>query len=481
MREHAGAGRRRVTELLVALFSIVLAGVTILDEVGPHDEGLVLAAAGRVADGQLPYQDFWWNYGPGEAVALAGLVALFGPSLLAWRIVRVLAGAAVAVLCVRLARRHGADERWAAAAGVGAGSAVAWPLTPGPTVFALVPALGALLVAARPGVRAPLLAGALAAAAAWLRPELGLAAGLGALVLLPGHRGALVAASVGAGALLYAPFVLADPAAFADDAVGFLGLQDLQRLPFPLDPPNDPNKAFEVLFPALLLAATAAWVLLGRARPVALIGFVAVGVAYLLARTDEFHLVPLAAVLAPALAVGAARSAGARRWLLGLALAAVALHGVERQAGRLLNPPALERVPGGVGDGVRTTAADAAALRVLVPRVRALGRPVLVLPPRMDRVRFGNPLLNVILDLPNPTRHDVIQPGVVTRDAAQARMVADLIRTRATVIRWRAPAAAVAEPNGAGRERGSRRLDAFVDRNYRRTFAAGDYVVFEPR
>ncbi len=162
--------------------------------------------------------------------------------------------------------------------------------------------------------------------------------------------------------------MLADPAAFADDVIGSAAVQDLQRLPFPLDPPADPNKAFELLFPALLLAAVVAWALLARAQPPAFAPFVLVGVAYLLARTDEFHLVPLAAVLAPALALGAARAAGARRAALAGALGLLDLHGVERQAGRLLHPPALAAVPVGVGDGVRTTARDAAALSVLVPR-----------------------------------------------------------------------------------------------------------------
>lgn len=496
------ARRARASGQLVLAFAIVLAGVRIRDGVGPHDEGLMLSAAGRIASGQLPYRDFWWNYGPGEPVLLAGLVKAFGPSLLAWRIVRVLAGAALAWLCLRLARALGAGEGWATGAGLAAGSAVAWPLTSAPTVFGLVPALGALVLLAR-SVRGPrdvtdaglavrprperdaVAAGLLAGLAAWLRPELGVTAVLGGLVLLgrdPGGWARLVGAAVGATLLLYLPFVLAAPGDFAGDVLGFTRIQGLQRLPFPLDPPADPNKAFETLFPAILVLATALWVLVGRARPLALLPLVLSGVAYLLARTDEFHLVPLAAVLAPALAVAAAgRGRGLRPLLLGGALVLVALGGVERQAGRLLHPAALAAVPGGVGDGVRTEAADAAALRVLVPRLRALGRPLFVAPPRLDRVRFGDPLLNVIADLPNPTRYDVIQPGVVTTDDVQREIVADLARTRATVVRWRAPAASVAEDNGAGRERGSMRFDRFVARRYRPVFAVGDYAVLVPR
>ena len=493
-------------ELLVFVAAVLLAGVTIRDGIGPHDEGLILAAAGRIADGQLPYRDFWTNYGPAEPVLLAGLVKLFGPSLLAWRIVRVLVGGVVAVLCLRIARAWGVGERWAAAAGLAAGSAVAWPLTSAPTVFALAPALGVLVVLATPHLEWStgrlIGAGLLAGLAAWLRPELGLAAGLGGLLLTGGLAPAFRFAAVATAtvAVLYLPFILAAPGDFADDVLGFGGIQGLQRLPFPLDPPADPNKAFETLFPALLVAASGLWLVFGRARPLALLPLVLAGLAYLLARTDEFHLVPLAAVLAPALAVGAAGGSGVRdrrsgsfspeppgrrsllaRVLLGVALGLIALHGLERQAGRVLHPPALAPVPGGVGDGVRTDVAEAAALRALIPRVRAIGRPVFVAPPRLDRVRVGNPLLNVLLGLPNPTRYDVIQPGVVTRDDVQEEIVADLERTRATVIRWRAPAATQTEDNGAGREQGSRRFDAFVARSYRSAFTAGDYEVLRPR
>ena len=100
---------------------------------------------------------------------------------------------------------------------------------------------------------------------------------------------------------------------------------------------------------------------------------------------------------------------------------------------------------------MRTDPADARALAGLLPYVQeyvAPGRRVLVAPPRYDRVRVGDPLLNVLLDRRNPTRYDVIQPGVVTTAAAQREMVRDLRQTRA-VIRWNAPAATRLEANGS--------------------------------
>jgi hypothetical protein len=515
----------------VFVLAAALGCVALLDEVGPHDEGLVLSAAWRVAEGQLPWRDFWWNYGPGQPVLLGAVWAVLGPSLLWWRILRVLAGAGVAVLAWRLARRWGGDPRWAAAAGVAAGAAMAWPLTPNPNAFALVPGLGAVLLAPRrPGA-----AGGLAALAAWLRPELGLACALGAAWEARGARGReaeagrapagaaeargawgreaeagrapagtaeargargldagaggavrLLAVAAAGTLALFTPFVVAAPGRFAEDLTGFLAVQDLQRLPFPLALSADPNKLLEGAFPALLLAGAAACVAVRRA-PAALLPLGAAGLLYLLGRADEFHLVPLAVAVAIAAAGAGARTraAGSRAWplVLGAVLAVIALHGVERQAVRALNPPALAPVPGGVGDGVRTTAADAAALRRLVPAIRATRRPVFVAPPRFDRVSVGNPLLQVLLRRPNPTRYDVMQPGVVTTAEVQRELRGDLAATRPRplVVRWLAPAARRREPNGSARSSGVTLLDDWIAATYEPWLRAGDYAVLRPR
>ena len=88
-----------------------MAVMTILAGINPHDEGLVLQAAARVADGQLPYRDFYANYGPGQYYLLGGLDWAFGPSLITWRIVRVALDALVATLAYALAGREGPDAR----------------------------------------------------------------------------------------------------------------------------------------------------------------------------------------------------------------------------------------------------------------------------------------------------------------------------------------------------------------------------------
>ncbi|CAA9487356.1 MAG: hypothetical protein AVDCRST_MAG13-1540, partial [uncultured Solirubrobacteraceae bacterium] len=143
----------------------------------------------------------------------------------------------------------------------------------------------------------------------------------------------------------------------------------------------------------------------------------------------------------------------------------------------------LAPVPGGVGDGVRTTAADAAALRRLVPAVRETGRPVFVAPPRFDRVSVGHPLLQVILRRPNPTRHDVMQPGVVTTAQVQRELIGDLAATRPSplIVRWLAPAARRAEPNGSARSSGVALLDDWIAARYVPWLRTGDYLVLRPR
>jgi hypothetical protein len=469
---------------LLALGAAALSAFTILRGYEPHDEGLMLAWARRIADGQWPYRDFWANYAPGQPVLLAALVKLFGPSLLWWRIVRVAIDATVAVLAFAYVRRR-AGTGWALGAWVAVAAAMAWPTGPGPNPPALALALGALLAAPR----APLGAGALAGLAIVVRPEVGVAALLGAALEARRSGAARVAAATAVvAALALAPFAIVAGGAMADQVLGFASVQDLQRLPFPLDYDGafDPNKLLEFYLPAILVVGSALWAgwALARRDGIALAPLVAVGLVYLLARTDEFHLVPLSVVLAIALACAAGREARALpRAALGVALALIAVHGLERRAGQALHPPALATLPAPAADGVRAAPADAAALRALIPYVQArapAGAPVLVAPPRYDRVRVGDPMLNVLLDRSNPTRYDVVQPGVVTTAKVQREMARDLPGTP-VVVRWLSARAREREPNGSARSSGVFVLDRAIARGYRPAARFGDYLVLVRR
>src|SRR5256885_14029259 len=63
-------------------------------------------------------------------------------------------------------------------------------------------------------------------------------------------------------------------------------------------------------------------------------------------------------------------------------------------------------------------------------------------------------MLNVLLDRPNPTRYDVIQPGVVTTAKVQREMARDL-RGTPVIVRWRSTLAREREPNGSSRSSGA--------------------------
>jgi hypothetical protein len=473
-----------------------LSGFTILRGINPHDEGLMLQAAARVADGQVPYRDFWWNYGPAQPFLFGGLNELFGPSLLAWRVLRVLTDGTVAVLAYAIARRDASQPLalgvWLAVAG-----AMAFPTIPSPNPPAIALGLGAILLARRSPVGAGLLGGAAVA----FRLELGLACVAGAVIAAaPGGRRAIVRTSVAAVAaaiLLVVPFAAAGgPGTFWDDTVGFaFDQQSLQRLPLPgaYDHPFDLNKVFEFYFPYVLLAGSALWlVAAARDRPPlpdwAPVPHAAAGVAYLLARADEFHLIPLAAVLPILLGGAAERERRARHVLaagLVAALALVALHGLDRKFVQAFRSPSLVRIHLDVADGVRTEPAEARSLEDLVHYVDERvppGRPVFVANPRHDLVKVGNPLVYVFLDRPNPTRYDVMQPGVVTTAPVQREMVRDLRRAHPRLIlRWLDPVASQPEPGGAGRSSGVRVLDRYLAGSYVPIRRFGDYEVLVHR
>lgn len=468
--------------LLVA--AAALSAATIWFGLGPHDEGLMLQAARRIGDGQVPYRDFWWNYGPGQPY----LLSPFGGSLVAWRVIRVALDATVALLAYELAQRYaGGNRRLALLAWIAVAGAMAFPTGPGPNPAALALALGALLVAPRSVATAGILAGV----AAIFRVEIGAAAALG--VALAGQPRVL-AYAIPTGALGWLPFALIAPRDLYDDTLGFLGIQGQQRLPFPLDPSGlglDPNKLLELWLPAILVAGAALWGVracaqtLRRRRPgaaqaltpgegeggsgggggaafAALGPLVLVGLAYLLGRTDEFHLVPLAAVLPIALVAAAAgERAGALRVALLAVVALVAVHGLERKAGEILHLPDTAAI-----DGVRGEAAEVGHYEAAIEALD--GRTVYVAPPRTDRLTVGNPLFYVLAGQDNPTRYDVMQPGLVTEAGVQREIVADLQRARpAVLVRWNDPRTNP-EDNASGRRTGSRLLDDYLDRTYTR-------------
>lgn len=476
--------------VVLFLLGALLSGLSIRWGINPHDEGLMLQAGERIAGGQLPYRDFYANYGPGQYFLIGGLDWLFGPSLMVWRVVRVLLDAGVAVMAYALVRRD-APRPLALGAWLAVAAAMAYPSIPHPNPTALALAFGGLLLARK----RPALAGALAGLAVVFRLDLGLAA-LAGVTLLAGRPLAVRAVVAGAAValVLMAPVVLAAPGDFWDQTIGFaLDEQGLQRLPLPgaWEGGFEPNKVLEHYYPYVLLAATALWlaVALARRLPVRLWAaapLAAAGLLYLLARADLYHLVPLAAVLPVLLATAAARERnGAVIGALVLALALIAVQGLDRKRIQVLDPPPLATIDIDVADGVEASPGEARALERLSRYVRSRvpsGDPIFVANPRFDLVNVGNPLVYVLVGRPNPTRYDVMQPGVVTTAPVQREIVADLERSRPElVIRWLSPLAGQADDNGAGRSSGVRILDRYIAGAYAPERRFGEYQVLSRR
>lgn len=507
----------RTTALLFAA-GVVVSGIGMLHGIQPNDEGLMLQAAGRIADGQVPYRDFWWFYPPGQPYLLAGLQELFGPSLLPWRIVRVLCDAGVAVLAFLLAARYAGPRLALAAWGV-ALLAMATPSGPHPHPPTLVLCLGALLLLRDRPAWAGVLCGA---AAAW-RLEFG--AGLGAAVLLalalaPGGEGArpragelarFAGAAAAAALVLYAPVVLSaglQPSWELLVRYPLLDFGDYQRLPFPLsyDGPlnvgspggfvTDTLESLLLFYVPLVLVAGLAASLVAlalrrrRLEPteVATGLFAVVMLQYLLARADEFHTAPLAVMVAVlgAWAIARREQAAPSR-VAAIACAAalvfVAVVGADRRVRVLTEENSAIASP--VADGVRAGDQHDDGLNGVLRFLRARtapGEPIYVAPRRADLVTAGNPLLYVLADRPNPTAYDIHAPGVVTTEPVQREIVDDLDRAGVRyVVRDTSPVTAAPEDSRAGESTGVTLFDDWLARGYAPVARFGPFVVYERR
>ena len=451
---------------LLFVLGAALATIGIRQGIGPHDEGLMLQAGARLSSGQWIYRDFWLNYPPGQPLVLALLQDVFGASLLAWRVVRVLVDAGVAVLAYSIVRQRGVGGWRALLCWLAVAGAMAWPSLPVPNPPALLLAFAGVLCALRGRV---VLAGVLAGLAVCFRIEIGVAAVVAVVVLAPdetGVRWRALAAGVAAAVVPLVPFFVVAPGAMWHDLAGFISIQSLQRLPFPLSYSGSlkPDKLLEFYLPLVLVVGCAVWAVRSGVAParwaLAWAPLVLVSLLYLLARTDEFHLVPLSAALPVALAVPAGeqmprytrvllRSLGAAAVVV---TALIALYGLDRQGELLIHPLHGATVPGPAADGVQTTTADARALarlRAAVDARTTKNQPIFVADPRHDRLTAGDPLLYVILGHPNPTRYDVMQPGLVTTATVQREIVRELAHTN-LVIRWLDPRAEQDAPDTHG-------------------------------
>src|SRR3954453_6581945 len=347
---------RRLWPLLFAGGALISA-FTIRQGIDPFDEGLVLAAARRVTEGQVPYADFTWAYGPAQPYLLAGLFKVFGLSLMQWRVLRVLADAGVALLVYVLLLRFVpqgrlAPQRVALLGWLAAACAMAQPRSANPFPFALFFALLAITVLPRRVV----LAGVFTGVAAAFRLDFalyGAAACAFAIGWRPRELARYAAVALGAGVLVYLPFLIdIGPSRLYDALVGTsLHDRNYWTLSFPLSyggrfrlwGPGALAHALKDVIdyyqPLLLVIGLGLSVFMRRAAP-ALIVFALGGLSYLLSRTDEFHTQPLfvaLAVLLPALFVTTRRRAVAIAAAVVFALMLV--HGGEKRLAGVVPAP----------------------------------------------------------------------------------------------------------------------------------------------
>jgi hypothetical protein len=526
-----------VRRLTFALFAgaALLSAITMLDGIQPNDEGLMLQAAARIAHGEVPYKDFWWFYPPGQPLLLGGLWKVLGPSLLEWRVLRVLCDAAVTVLAWRLALRGGASPRVALAVWLAAALAMAYPSGPHPYPPTLVLCLAALLTFEE----RPVVAGVLAGLAAYWRLEFAGYLTLGILLAClvsraPRTAGRFAGAGALTAAILYAPIVALAGLGRSWDLLIKYPLTEFsayQSLPFPLhyDGPlntgsiggflSDSAENLLFFYVPLVLVVGLAVGLSGLALTWSrettwrlAVGVFAIGTAhYLITRPDVFHTAPLgvmvavlvgwaasgkreaaaaqsgrAAPAAPSTAAArtiADRCAPALALLAAAVLAFAIVEGADRRWLELRRDYAPLRLP--VADGVRVPKADRADIERAVAALQARvapGRPTYVATLRADRVTSGYPLLYVLADRRNATRYDIQAPGVVTSLPVQREIVADLERERpAAVVRDVSPITAAPEPNKAGRSSGVRLLDDYLARAYAPAARYGRFVVLARR
>ena len=100
---------------VVLLLGFVYLFLGIFQTLNYYDEGLAVLRAQQVADGQVPYRDFWAPYAPGQLYTLAAVFRVFGFAILVERIWDTLVRFGICIVVLLIGRK------------LGVGGAVYWP------------------------------------------------------------------------------------------------------------------------------------------------------------------------------------------------------------------------------------------------------------------------------------------------------------------------------------------------------------------
>jgi hypothetical protein len=471
--------RAHIRWALLFLGGALISAFTIRQGIDPFDEGIALSAARRVANGEVPYADFTWAYGPAWPYLLAGLFKVFGgASLLQWRVLRVIADAAVALVVYALLRKRYEVPEWVALLGwLATACAMAQPRSANPFPYALLFALLALA-----STRRPLLAAVFIALSAAFRLDFAIYGAAAVLAVLMAERRGREAIrfaglALGLGLIPYLPFLIQiGPGDLYTALIGTsLHDRDYWTLSFPLSYHGSfslrPHALKDVLdyYQPLLLVIGLGIAVFMRKAGLALLVFGLGALSYLLSRSDEFHTQPLfvaLAVLLPALAI--TRKPRVVAAAAAVVFALMLAEGVGNRLSALFRPPAMAEVHLPAADGVEAPPREAEALERVVADVHRLvpqAEPIYVAPRRSDLVTYSNAIVYVLADRDNAAGRDF---GLVT-SAKEQQAIVDRLRAShpRVVVRWTDPLSSKEEPNLRGRPSGSRALDDYLASDYR--------------
>jgi hypothetical protein len=477
----------------------------------PHclDEGLILTGAMRVSNHDLPYRDFWTQYGPGEVVLLSLLFHLFPSGIIATRVVDIAFKIALIGFAFAFSRQVSQSKQWASytlivsAIWLSNCSFFSYPVIP---ALALSFASIWLVFRARESGRARwyFFSGLCAAGCALFRHDFGaylVAATVVSTCIHDYRRGRGGDRWIQLVLYLSGLAILAAPAAFY--LVIHAGLGNLydelvyypskifprvRSLPYPF--------RFVFFFPFLPPLLTVAhylrrdpWGRSNQAHLALMLSlFGLASFAQVSVRSDELHLLPFylvaLLVLSPALDELALAWPGARR-LSALAAILLALASVSKVS--LLRRYYLLRSLAGRGDalighgvargrGVLLRRDQALALR----KVQELARPgdaLFVGNTRHDRVHINDSMFYFLSGLRPATFFHEMDPGLTPTTRAQMRIRDDLKSMRPGIAVLVDHMDQANEPSHAALESGVELLDNYLRAQFEEVARYGDYHV----
>lgn len=496
--------------LLIGSFAYLLTGIAL--PLGLYDEGFELTAAMRILGGQLPYRDFWFVYAPGEPYLLAGLFRVFGPSVIAARVMdtalRALLALAAWSVARRLAPRGAAFAAWLVVAlwlgpqGFYRIPIFSYPVVPAllavmASVLCLLPMLGRDERRVGPFVSAGLCAGI----AMLFRQDFGayaVAAEGGMLALLAASRRrawiGVVGFAVGV-ATIVAPVAavlvsVIEPAELVHSLFVWpaVVLPLTRALPYPVPSLDTAPFYLPLLVCVAGLATGAVRLRRGDADAWQLLVPAVLGVVlfnHSRVRPGAPHFIATFIVALPVGAAVVGRGLAATR-RIAVATAAAALAGLALFMAPLARARPVSSATASPehglprARGIPVEADQAAAARWVRERVPKR-EPIFVAMPRHDRFVLNDASLYFLAGRDCATYYHEMDPGSATTLPAQTRMIEELERRGVRYVVIFSGFEGIIEPNASAVSSGVHALDDFLRGGFAPQAEFGRYTVWRKR